>query len=457
MWQENFGLADLENKLPVTASTEFCIASVSKTMAAVILMQLREADRVQLDEPVVKYLPDSGLAANITIRQVMSHTSDVGPGEEYLYDGARYGLLSRLIEKIAGEPYASVLSERILDRLGMSHTIPGLGAPGYEALQRELARPYNWDQKSPNGIQTGDLPGPGLSAATGIVSTIGDLAKYAVALDGDQLVSAASKRALFTPARSTRGEALPYGLGWFVQNYLGHALVWHFGQEDSYASLFLRVPDRKLTLIVLANSNAMSDAFRLLDGNAAHSLVALDFMKDVVLGTAIAKSTAKHRLAFDADIDEALANLYLARYDEAVSFGRAAFGTGTGPAQSDGTMLFLLANLRDPALQPITLRMGTDLVRKHPRLPTVLFYLGTYYEQTGQPEEAVPLFKRIAEIQPPLRHWTAVLGLVELGKWYANRDPSQARRYLERVVALGWNLDGAVDQARTMLKELPAR
>jgi CubicO group peptidase (beta-lactamase class C family) len=97
VWRRDFGLAEVENKLPVTASTEFPIASLSKTMSAAILMQLREAGLLRLDDAVVKYLPDSGLAANITIREVMSHTSDGVPNEEFLYSGARYAVLSRVI------------------------------------------------------------------------------------------------------------------------------------------------------------------------------------------------------------------------------------------------------------------------------------------------------------------------------------------------------------------------
>jgi CubicO group peptidase (beta-lactamase class C family) len=456
VWRRDFGLADVENKLPVTASTEFPIASLSKTMSAVILMQLREAGQLRLDDAVVKYLPDSGLAANITIREVMSHTSDGVPGEEFLYNGARYAVLTGVIEKITGKPYASVLSERILQPLGMSHTIPGLDAPGYAPLQQALAHPYDWDESSSSGTRAGEWEKPGLSAATGVVSTVDDLVKYAVALDGDKLVSSASKTAMFTPTRSTRGEYLPYGLGWFVQTYLGHQLVWHFGQEDSYASLFVRVPERKLTLIVLANSNAMSDAFRLLDGNAVHSLLAPDFIKDVVSGTATAESAAQHQLEYDNDIDRALASLYLDQHDQAVSFMSAALATGVNQEQSDVTTLYLLMRLRDPRFDPVTMTIGTALLRQHPHLPPVLFNLGMFYERAGHSEKAIPLFETIAGIQPPLRHWTTVLALLELGRWYEHRDPSLARKYLERVVATGWNLNGAVDQARLMLNELPA-
>jgi len=455
VWRQDFGFADAEKQHPVGPDTEFCIASVSKTMAAVILMQLRDAGMLGLDDPVSKYLTDSGMPANITIREVMSHTSDGAPGEEFLYNGARYAALSQIIEKLTGKPYAAVLSDRILRPLKMAHTIPGLDAPGYEVLQQQLAKPYDWDADSSGGIKQGELPRPGLSAATGIVSTEDDLALYAMALDGSAVASPRSKTAMFTPTRSSRGENLPYGLGWFVQDYMGERLVWHFGQEDSYASLFLRVPERKLTVIVLANSNALSDAFRLLDGNAARSLVALDFLKDVVLSDKPLDAAAQGQLEADHNLDEALARIYLNQRDQAVPFARRALDAGTVQLHPDVSTLYLLMRLNERTFNGATEAIGTELGREHPNLPTALFYFGTFYEQTDRPEKAMPLFQRIADIQPPLRHWTAALALLELGKWYSGRNPDQARKYLRRVIEMNLNVEGAVDRAQQALKVIP--
>jgi hypothetical protein len=82
--------------------------------------------------------------------------------------------------------------------------------------------------------------------------------------------------------------------------------------------------------------------------------------------------------------------------------------------------------------------------------------MGMFYERAGYSEKAIPLFEAIAEIEPPPRHWATVLALLELGRWHEDREPSRARKYLQRVVAIGWNLNGAVDQARLMLNQLPA-
>jgi len=422
-------------------------------MAAAILMQLNQAGQIRLDEPAAKYLPDSAIPVQVTIREVMSHTSDGVPGEEFLYNGSRYATLSLLIERVTGRPYAQVVRERIFSPAKMSRTIPGLDTAGYESLQRKLARPYNWDRTASTEVKQGVLPRSGLSAATEVVSTVEDLARYAAALDGDCLISPKAKGAMFTPMVSTRGERLPYGLGWFVQSYLGHRLVWHFGQEDSYSSLFLRVPDRKLTLILLANSNAMSDAFRLLDGDASRSLFALKFLKDLVLSPA--PQAESLRLRADEELDEGLVNLYAGRRERAISATRTAL-KGSVPVEPSVNLLYLLLQLREPSLKRITESVGRELVRRHPHLAPALFYFGTFLQETERSNEAILFFARIANIQPPLRHWTAALALLELAKFYSARDPLLARKYAERVIGMGLNVDGVADRARQMLAKLPS-
>ncbi len=85
-----------------------------------------------------------------------------------------------------------------------------------------------------------------------------DLARFDAALDGGALISAQSRARMMTPTRSADGQALPYGLGWFVQEYRGHTLVWHSGWwEDAYSALYLNIPAKDLTFIILANSEGV--------------------------------------------------------------------------------------------------------------------------------------------------------------------------------------------------------
>lgn len=126
-----------------------------------------------------------------------------------------------------------------------------------EDLARRLAQPYRIDdagtaQRSPARPPQGD------GAAGGVVGTVLDLARFDIALDQDVLISAESRAGMMTGTRSIDGEELPYGLGWYVQDYEGHKLVWHSGRwEDAYSALYLKIPKLNLTFIVLANGDGV--------------------------------------------------------------------------------------------------------------------------------------------------------------------------------------------------------
>lgn len=122
-----------------------------------------------------------------------------------------------------------------------------------------------------------------LTAAAGMVSTVLDLAKFDVAMDQNRLVSSASKKAMFTPAVSSDGRTLPYGLGWFVQYHQDLELVWHYGwAPKAYSGLYLKVPSKRLTLILLANSEGLSADFQLERGNVLSSPFATSFLESIV-------------------------------------------------------------------------------------------------------------------------------------------------------------------------------
>jgi tetratricopeptide (TPR) repeat protein len=335
----------------------FSIASVTKTMTAVLVMQLVEQRRFTLDTK---------------IRQILSHTSDGTPGEEYLYNGAIFNSLTPVVEKAGGKPFAELLANGIFIPLQMSHTT----AP------------------------------PGTTAANGVISTIADLAKYAIALDGDEFVSAKSKAAMFTPTKSTRGEALPYGLGWFSQTYLNEQVIWHYGQDTGAGSLFLKIPRKKLTLIVLSDSNVISDVGRLLDGNVVRSPIALAFFKDVVFPD---KSPA----AFERDELEnrALVAFYLGRRDEAATIIKAALAKFPEMESSDDlTLLGLLAQLHMKETEPC----ATAVLREHPSLPPAWFYYGLYLLNARRYREATASFKKITDHEPPWHNWSVSSAQEEL-------------------------------------------
>ena len=111
-----------------------------------------------------------------------------------------------------------------------------------------------------------------------MVSTVLDLAKFDVAMDRNLIASEESKETMFTPTLSNSGEPLPYGMGWFVQEHEGVQLIWHYGQQTTYSSLILKVPEEELTLILLANSDGASAPFNLGEGDMLKSPFAVMFI-----------------------------------------------------------------------------------------------------------------------------------------------------------------------------------
>src|ERR1041385_1491357 len=126
IWAKGFGYADIENKIPATEHTPYHLASLTKTFASTILMQLVQEGKVKLDDPVSKYgitLESEGV---IRVRHLLSHTSEGNPGEQYRYNGNRFSELDTVIQKGTGNSFGELLIANILDPLGMSETAPNV-------------------------------------------------------------------------------------------------------------------------------------------------------------------------------------------------------------------------------------------------------------------------------------------------------------------------------------------
>ena len=121
------------------------------------------------------------------------------------------------------------------------------------------------------------MPAAGINAADGLIASVYDLAKYDKGLD--VLLLPETLAASFTNGVANNAP-LPTGLGWFVQMYEGERIVWHYGlAPDAYSSLILKVPARRLTLIMLANSDGLSGPFSLEKGDVTSSLFAKTFLR----------------------------------------------------------------------------------------------------------------------------------------------------------------------------------
>lgn len=425
VWAKGFGFADPENKIPATEHTAYHLASLTKTFASTIVMQLVEEGKIKLDDPVSKYGVQLEGEGVIRVKHLLSHTSEGNPGERYSYNGNRFGELDKVIQKATGKSFAELLIANILDPLDLKETGPntplvvntsliaaadqkaaeevkaalmsfiagfnsgnadqieralapqansfrgegglpglivdpeglrrdfrsglkidfqvhnleaavlgdtaittfimtGLVTPGggaarsdgpwrnsyvwnrrggawklvhthqsrftgalitdkqqqrFDAVMKNIAQPYALDDKF-NPVKI-NYPRH-FSTSAGLISSVLDMARYDIAIDQNRFLKKETQHLAFTPTVSTKGEQLPYGLGWFTQVYKGTRLIWHYGYWTANSSLILKVPDRNITFIAMANTDNLSRPTDLGAGDVTSSPVGLAFLKTFI-------------------------------------------------------------------------------------------------------------------------------------------------------------------------------
>jgi CubicO group peptidase (beta-lactamase class C family) len=119
-----------------------------------------------------------------------------------------------------------------------------------------------------------------------MISNIDDMLKYAAAYDGNQLLTDELKLKVFSPMISNDGKTLPYGLGWFIQQKEGIEFDWHYGYWIGMSSLIIRVPGKKMSFVLMANSDMLSAPYPLGNGDIWVSPYAKEFLKSFVLAGA---------------------------------------------------------------------------------------------------------------------------------------------------------------------------
>ena len=275
-----YGLANLELNVPVKPETVFEIGSVTKQFTAAGILLLAQDGKLSVDDKLTAHLANVPSAwTNVTIRHLLTHTSGIksytgldgfqltkhltqsqfiraigrepmefAPGASWKYCNTGFSLLGYIIENVSGKNYWDFMSERIFQPLGMNATtnrLPGLIIPnrasGYEQTnQVHINRDYDLTE---------------VFSAGAIASTVGDLAKWNAALDGDTLLNAASKEQMWTPAKLNDGKPTKYGLGWFVDTVEGHKNIGHGGSTSGFSATIQRFPDDKLAVIILTNTD----------------------------------------------------------------------------------------------------------------------------------------------------------------------------------------------------------
>lgn len=291
-----YGVTSVDHGQPVDETTLFQIGSTAKTFTATAIMVLVEQGRIELDQPVRRYLPelrlrDDSTAETLTVGQLLNHTAgwdggdswtDTGEGDDALersvalladlsqqfpagtgasYNNAAFVLAGRVVEKVTGETYEQALARLILDPLGLSQTMT--------SLNEIMTRPFAVGHQA-NGSAEGTMsvcrpwsdPRGYLPAGARLASSLRDQLTWARfqlgdgrSPDGTRLLSEHRLRAMHAP--STSHELLPgvrVGIGWMLREIDGVRLVEHHGDVSGQHSAVIVVPERDFAIVILTNS-----------------------------------------------------------------------------------------------------------------------------------------------------------------------------------------------------------
>jgi len=278
---KGYGFANIEQNVRVTPETVFQSGSLGKQFTASLVMKLVEDGKLALDDPITKALPNATTAWDkVTVRQLLNHTSGLGnyypkldlrkdyteeellkiagevpvqfqPGEKYSYSNTGYHVLGFLCSKVGGKFYGDQLVNRILRPAGMKTAriisesdIVMQRAAGYTVRDGHL---FNQDWVSPTLNTTGD---------GSLYFSLLDMVSWNAALDGDKVLTPSIKRQMWTSGKLNDGTETGYGFAWDLKPVNGHKQVGHSGAWQGFRTSFMRFPDDKLSVIVLANSDS---------------------------------------------------------------------------------------------------------------------------------------------------------------------------------------------------------
>jgi len=279
-WTGGFGMADLENFVPMTADTRVRLASISKPMTAVAIMQLVEHGKIDLDAPIRKYLPEFPEKPwPVTVRQLMGHTAGIRgylgnemsstehytdhvtpmqvfakdalifePGTKYTYSTYGYTVLGAMLEKLTNEKLVNYLRTHVFNPAGMET----IGEDSVYALIPHRSRGYQL-------LKDGTVANCELAdtsnkiAGGGLISSVADLAKFAIALTQGKLVKPETLKAMWTPTKLPDGSTAPYGLGFEIRQDQGMTLYGHTGGQRGTTTNLVILPDQGIIYAYMMN------------------------------------------------------------------------------------------------------------------------------------------------------------------------------------------------------------
>jgi CubicO group peptidase (beta-lactamase class C family) len=300
-WSSGYGLADVENYVPAKATTAYRLGSISKPITAAAVMQLAERGKLDMDAPIQKYctaFPEKQWP--ITTRQLLGHLSGVRhykndaefdstrhynsvvealemfkndplgfePGTIYGYTTHGYTVLGCAVEGASGMKFEDYVRENVFKPASMAR----IKVDNVADIIPNRAQGYFKNQ-------AGELRNSGLADTSykipggGFISTVEDLAKFAIAMQTGILVKKEALDQMWTSLKTRVGKATGYGLGWSVSERMGVKEVHHGGAQQRVSTLLYTIPEKGLAVVVMTNLENIGGGLASLSREMAHILL----------------------------------------------------------------------------------------------------------------------------------------------------------------------------------------
>jgi len=284
-YQKAFGKANLELDVDLSPENVFQLGSMTKQFTAVALLMLEEKGKLDVNDPVSKYIPDYPLGNKITIHHLLTHTSgikdftkmkslssisqkdmtpkmmvdffkdepvDFAPGERFDYNNSGYVVLGYIIELVSGEKYEDFIKKHIFEIAGMSNS--------YYASNREVInkRAYGY-QKKDNKFVNKTMISFSIPFSSGsLMSTAGDMLKWQNAITQNTLLGMKETKKAFSKYQLNTGEEFTYGYGWHITALNGTPVRAHGGSIFGFKTMGVYVPGEDIYVIGLSNCDCHS-------------------------------------------------------------------------------------------------------------------------------------------------------------------------------------------------------
>lgn len=280
IYRKAFGLANVELNVPMKPENVLELASITKQFTGVAILMLKEQGKINLQDPLSKYIADYPKGSEITIHHLLNHTSGIKsytnvqefitmartdmtpmeiiekfknlpmefePGERYAYNNSGYILLGYIIEKASGVSYEDFIQNNIFDKLGMKNSY-------YGSKSKIIPHRASGYQNSQNGLQNAEYLSMTIPYAAGsLMSTVDDMFLWHKAIHHNTLISEKSKKLAFTNYTLNNGKNFNYGYGWAIDELAGFPTIEHTGGIFGYATSGIYVPEKNIYAIALSN------------------------------------------------------------------------------------------------------------------------------------------------------------------------------------------------------------